>query len=346
MSSRYRVGIIGCGRIAPAHVNSFSAVEGYDLVAVADVKREAGEALCSKFGLTVPLYEDYGEMLRKERLDVVTVATWAGSHAEITIEAAGAGVKGILCEKPMAPSLGEAEAMIAACDRNGVKLAIGHQHRFDLPWNRGKELIADGAIGQPLLALCKVTDGLLNNGTHFIDGIRYILGDPAPVWAMGQVERRTDRHERGEPIEDCLAGVIAFAGGAQALVEVDLPKVDGEPSWPFTFIGTQGRVELGWKDLTLINASGKVHWGLASDVSSHVRQAEEFKRWLDGEVADYRGSADKAVHTVAVMMSIYQSVQGRGVAYFPLSGKESPLKAMLRDGLLPIEKPGKYDIRA
>jgi len=345
MSSKYRVGIIGCGRIAPAHVNSFRAVEGYDLVAVADVKREAGETLCSKFGIGT-LYDDYREMLQREDLDVVTVATWAGSHSEITIDVAAAGVKGILCEKPMAPSLGEAEAMLAACDRHGVKLAIGHQHRFDPSWNRGKELIAEGAIGQPLLALCKVTDGLLNNGTHFIDGIRYILGDPAPAWAMGQVERRTDRYERGEPIEDCLAGVIAFAGGAQALIEVDLPAVEDGPAWPYTFVGTQGRVELGWKDLTLISASGKQQWAFPSDESSHVRQAREYKRWLDGEIEDYRGSADKALHTVAVMMSIYESVQGRGVARFPLSTKESPLKAMLRDGRLPVEKPGKYDIRA
>lgn len=346
MSSKYRVGIIGCGRIAPAHVASYRAVDGYDLVAVADVKREAGEGLCSKHGLDVSLYDDYREMLAKEHLDVVTVATWAGSHAEITVAAAAAGVKGILCEKPMAPSMGEAQAMIDACDEYGVKLAIGHQHRFDPSWNRGKELIAQGAIGQPLLALCKVTDGLLNNGTHYIDGIRYILGDPAPQWTIGQVERRTDRYERGEPIEDCLVGVIAFAGGAQALVEVDLPKVEGEPAWPLTFIGTQGRVEVGWKDLTLINASGKQQWAFATDESSHVRQAREYKRWLDGEIDDYRDSADKAVHTVAVMMSIYESVQGRGVANFPLAGKESPLKAMLRDGRLPVERVGKYDIRA
>lgn len=345
MSSTYRVGIVGCGRIAPAHVNSFRAVEGYDLVAVADIKREAGEALCSKFGIGA-LYEDYHEMLERENLDVVTVTTWAGSHAEITVTAAAAGVKGILCEKPMAPSLEEAESMIAACAEHDVKLAVGHQHRFDLPWNRGKELIAEGAIGQPLLALTKVTDGLLNNGTHFIDGIRYILGDPAPVWAVGQVERRTDRYERGEPIEDCLAGVIAFAGGAQALVEVDLPAVEGGPDWPYTFIGTQGRVELGWKDLTLINAGGKAQWALASDVSSHVRQAREFKLWLDGEIEDYRGSADKAIHTVAVMMSIYESVRGQGVARFPLAVAESPLKAMLRDGRLPVERVGRYDIRA
>ncbi len=346
MSSKYRVGIIGCGRIAPAHVNSFRAVEGYEVAAVADIKREAAEGLCGKHGLTVPIYEDYHEMLKKERLDVVTVATWAGSHAEITVAAAAAGVKGILCEKPMAPSMGEAQAMLAACAEHGVKFAIGHQHRFDPFWNRGKELIAEGAIGQPLLALCKVTDGLLNNGTHYIDGIRYILGDPVPVWAVGQVERRTDRHERGEPIEDCLVGVIAFAGGTQALVEVDLPKVDGEPTWPFTFIGTQGRVELGWQGMTLINASGKRQWGFAGDESSHVRQAREYKRWLDGEIEDYRGSADKAAQTVGVMMSIYESVQGRGVARFPLTGQESPLKAMLRDGRLPVERAGKYDIRA
>ncbi|NPV08496.1 MAG: Gfo/Idh/MocA family oxidoreductase [Anaerolineae bacterium] len=346
MSSKYRVGIIGCGRIAPAHVNSFRAVEGYELAALADVKREAGEGLCSKFELSVPLYEDYREMLEKEHLDVVTVATWPGTHAEITVAAAKAGVAGILCEKPMAPSLGEAAAMLEACDEYGAKLAIGHQHRFDPAWNRAKELIADGAIGQPLLALCRVTDGLLNNGTHYIDGIRYILGDPLPQWAMGQLERRTDRYERGEPIEDRLLGLVAFSGGAQALVEVDMPTAAEAASWPYTFLGTEGRIQLEPQRLTLINASGKQQLALTAEVSSHVLQAREFLRWLDGEIKDYRGSGEKAYQTVAIMMGMYESVRRQGVVSFPLTVKESPLKLMLEAGRLPVEQVGRYDIRA
>ena len=326
-------------------MNGYRSTDRYDLVAVADIKPEVGKALCQKFDIP-SFYESYAEMLEKENLDVVSVATWAGTHAEITIAAAKAGVQCILCEKPMAPSLGEAAAMLEACRANGVKLAIGHQHRFDASWNRAKELIAQGAIGQPVLAMTKVTDGLLNNGTHFIDGIRYILGDPEPQWAMGQVERKTDRYERGEPIEDRLVGVVAFDGGVQALVEVDVPPVEGAAPWPYTFIGTEGRIHTDRDGLTLINASGKQQTTPAAEASSHVLQAQEFLRWLDGDIDDYRGSGDTAYLTVAVMMAFYESVRQRGVVTFPLTVKESPLKLMLESGQLPVEIPGKYDIRA
>lgn len=345
MAKTYRVGIIGCGRIAPAHVNGYQSSDRYKLVAAADVKPDVGKALCQKFDIPA-FYDSYAEMLERENLDVVSVTTWPGTHAEITVAAAKAGVRGILCEKPMAPSLGEAAAMVEACQAHGVKLAIGHQHRFNPSWNRAKELIAEGAIGQPLLALCKVTDGLLNNGTHYIDGIRYILGDPMPVWAIGQVERKTDRYERGEPIEDRLLGVVAFGGGAQALVEVDMPEVEGAPTWPYTFLGTEGRVYMDRYGLTLINASGKQTLAPTAEASSHVLQAREFLRWLDGDIEDYRGSGDKAYQTVAVMMAMYESVRQQGVVAFPLTVKESPLKLMLESGRLPVERPGKYDIRA
>lgn len=344
MAKTYRVGIIGCGRIAGAHVNGYRSCDSFQVVAAADVKPEAAEALCQKFDIPAS-YRDYAEMLERENLDVISVATWPGTHAEITVAAAKAGVAGILCEKPMAPSLGEAAAMVEACDEYGVKLAIGHQHRFDPAWNRAKELIADGAIGQPLLALCRVTDGLLNNGTHYVDGVRYILGDPLPQWAMGQLERRTDRYERGEPIEDRLLGVVALAGGAQALVEVDMPAAEAPP-WPYTFLGTEGRIELERERLTLINASGKRQLALTAEASSHVAQAQEFLRWLDADIEDYRGSGDKAYQAVAIMMGMYESVRRQGVVTFPLAVKESPLKLMLEAGRLPVEQVGRYDIRA
>ncbi len=345
MKKIYRAGLIGCGRIAGAHVNGYRSSDRYELVAVADIKREAAEGVCERFDIPTH-YLDYREMLEREDLDVVSIATWAGSHAEITVPVAAAGVKGILCEKPMAPSLGEASAMIEVCAENGVKLAIGHQHRFDPSWVEARNLVAAGAIGRPTLATIHVSDGLLNNGTHYIDGIRFILGDPEAEWAMAQVERKTDRYERGEPIEDRLVGLAAFAQGTRALVDVDLPAVEGEPASPYTFHGTDGRIELDRQGLRLLNADGWQEMDFPQPVPSHSLQAQEFARWMDGEIEDYRGSAERAYQTVAVMMGFYQSVRSKGVVTFPLTIKESPLKLLIEAGELPVEQVGKYDIRA
>ena len=153
-------------------------------------------------------------MMTREDLDIISICTWPSSHAEITIEAVKLGVKGILCEKPMCLSLAKADAMIRACEENGVKLAIGHQHRFDPQNVLARELVKDEVIGKPYLVVCRTRDGLLNNGTHYIDLMRYWLGDPKTEWVIGQVERKTDRFEnrfeRGSPIEDLCMGFICF----------------------------------------------------------------------------------------------------------------------------------------
>src|SRR5262249_52211397 len=146
------------------------------------------------------------------------------------VAAAEAGARGILCEKPMARSLAEADTMLAACDAYGAKLAIGHHHRFVSHNTAARRLIAEGAIRQPTPPPPASGGGLLNNGTHMIDRMRYLLGDPEAIWVIGQVERRTDRWERAQPIEDCCVGLVAFAGGARGLIESDLP----EPECPGT----------------------------------------------------------------------------------------------------------------
>src|SRR5262249_34546230 len=147
-------------------------------------------------------YADAAEMLREESLDLVSVCLWHPLHAEYTILAAEHGPRAILCEKPMATCLREADAMIAACDRSGVKLAIGHQRRFNRSWTQARALLADDAIGDVSLVTVETGEGLLNCGTHVVDAVRYLLGDPAAEWVMGAVERRTDRWERSVRIED------------------------------------------------------------------------------------------------------------------------------------------------
>ncbi|MHB0875958.1 MAG: Gfo/Idh/MocA family protein [Anaerolineae bacterium] len=346
MDTKYRAAIIGCGRISGAHAKAFAESGRYELVAVADIREDAAQTLAAQHGGPA-VFSDYRRMLAEVRPDVVSVCTWAGQHAEMTVVAAESGAKGILCEKPMAPSLLEARAMIEAAAVNGTKLAVGHQHRFDPSWVKARELVAAGAIGTPLLAYVRPGDGLLNNGTHFIDGARYILGDPATQWVMAQVERRTDRHERGQPIEDCLAGLVGLAGGVRLLVEVDLPKIEGDQAPPPVVIeGTEGSIHAGWSDLRLFGRDGMQQMDFPKDVPSHVRQAAEFARWLDGSIDDYRDSADKAYETVAVMMGMYESVAAQGAVRFPLEAAASPVRRLIDSGRLPVEVPGKYDIRA
>jgi predicted dehydrogenase len=205
----YRAGIIGCGSIAAAHARAYQGVPGVELVAAADPVERARRELQERFGLP-RAYPDATEMLQAEQLDLVSVCLWHPLHAEFTLLAARHRPKAIICEKPMATCLAEADAMVAACEAHGVKLAIGHMRRFNRSWTRARELLAEGTIGAPLFASVETGDGLLNCGTHVVDAIRYLLGDPETDWVMGAVERKTDRWERGVRMEDCCLGLVQF----------------------------------------------------------------------------------------------------------------------------------------
>ena len=153
-------------------------------------------------------YRDFEQMLDEQQPDLLSIATPARWHAPQTILAATRyPPRAILCEKPMAVSLGEARAMLAACEQHGVKLAIGHMMRWYTVHEQARALVAEGAIGTPLTATVSLeSGGLMNNGTHALSYMQYVLGDPDPEWVIANVQRRSDRYERGWPSEELSGG--------------------------------------------------------------------------------------------------------------------------------------------
>ena len=104
-----------------------------------------------------------------------------------------------------------------------------------------RRLIAEGAIGRPLASTVSVQEGgLLNQASHVVDLIRFMLGDPAVAWAVGQVQRETDRYERGLPVEDLCGGVIAFEDGARLVLDVDIGANPTIGNWGFVLAGDEG----------------------------------------------------------------------------------------------------------
>src|SRR5947199_3411739 len=108
----YRAGIIGCGSIAAAHARGYRGVSEVELVAAADPVERCRRDLQERFEIP-RTYSDAEEMLRTERLDLVSICLWHPLHAEFTRLAARYQPKAILCEKPMATCLAEADAMLA-----------------------------------------------------------------------------------------------------------------------------------------------------------------------------------------------------------------------------------------
>ncbi|WP_407270499.1 Gfo/Idh/MocA family protein [Radiobacillus sp. PE A8.2] len=144
--SLLRVGIIGCGSIAKyRHLIEYHNHPSVEIVAVCDIVEERVKETAEKYGATA--YTDYKKLLAEEKLDAVSVCLPNYLHAPVSIAAAQAGCH-VLCEKPMATSREEAEAMINAAAENNKKLMIAHNQRFVESHVKARKLIESGEVGK------------------------------------------------------------------------------------------------------------------------------------------------------------------------------------------------------
>jgi predicted dehydrogenase len=345
-STPYSIGIVGCGGMGRAHADVYAASDRAEVVAAADMSDDARAAFAAEYGVD-ETYGTHAEMVGAEDLDldVVSICTWHSTHARIAVDAAEAGVEAIYCEKPMCTSLGEAEDMLDAAERNDVKLTVGHQRRFDPVHERARDLIQSGAIGDPVAVTTGMNSGLLNWGTHMIDITRYFLDDPGYEWVIGQVERTTDRHERKEPIEDRCVGHVCFEEDTRLTYESDMPDPDlGDATLHAQ--GTEGALALDLgSEVRVTNADGESTYAPEAEGSNRDRYVAALFDWLDGEAEGHRCGGQQALDVMELMMAIYESARTDGVVRAPLETRANPLRLMIENGDLPLETPGKYDIR-
>ena len=352
MSKKYTAAIIGCGSIGNAHMDGYNLVDNVEVVAVADPLLIAREEYMETYSIPQG-YATVEEMLEKAKPDIVSVCTWHPLHPAPTIAAAQAGVKAVICEKPMATSLGAANSMVDACAASGTKLIISHQRRFTPGWEKARELIQQKVIGNPVWVNCKIVQGLLNCGTHAIDGSRFVLGDPQTLWVMGAVERGTDRYERDTPIEDSCMALVQMEGGLQLFIQSDL-CMEGAAAGGFLIRGTEGMLDVSEAGVKLFNASSdgweqvplrvEAEEIRAIGGQTNAAQVRELIAWIEGG-PEHRGTGKKARATVEIMMALYESARQHRVINLPLQEEGYPLELMVDEGKLPVEKPGRYDIR-
>lgn len=174
-----KVCVIGVGRMGRRHIAAARGA-GFEISGIFDLSRDAIMTTLSECGLPESLaFGDASQMLELQRPDAVVVATTAPSHCEFVCAAAEAGVRFILCEKPMATSLEECDRMIAACRAAGAKLAVNHQMRFMEQYTDIKALSLTPEFGG--LRSIVVTGsnfGLAMNGSHYFEAFRYLADEP------------------------------------------------------------------------------------------------------------------------------------------------------------------------
>ena len=317
-------------------------------------------------------------MLREQQPDLISIATPQAAHATMTILAATAyAPRGILCEKAMANNLGEARAMLAACDRNHVKLIIGHEGRHLLQIRRARDLVADGIIGEVRIShVWYASGGMTNQMCHASDRALFIVGDPKPIWVMGNVQRHSDKWERCRPAEDMAVGVVGFADGSRLILEGESPGGVHAGNHQHTVVGTEGMLvvqhgywlrasqvddesnsskptpadEIGLRihrndgSVEAFEFEGHHEPHLALRDARH-REIDLFARWASGEIKGHDQDAHRCIHTQEIMMAIYESARTHSLMEWPIKMLASPLIEMIRTGHLPVRSPGRYDTR-
>src|SRR3954471_10937634 len=163
MSTKNGWGLIGTGRIADERIlPGINAFSGNKLVAVVSRDQSRADTFAKKFG-AAHAYTRYEDLLRNPDVTVVAIHTPNSLHAEQAIAAAGAG-KHVFCDKPMATSVADAERIIAACDKAGVKLAVNFHNRFMPCFVDTKRIIDSGEIGEVQLAILEASPGARPGG--------------------------------------------------------------------------------------------------------------------------------------------------------------------------------------
>ena len=315
-------GIVGVGNIAPLHALAIQAVPEAELVAVATRNADRGRVFTEKYGGR--WYADYAELLQRPDVDVVAICTPHDLHAPMAIAAAQVG-KQVLCEKPMARSTVECNAMIAACERAGVTLGVVFQSRFEALSLQLKRLIDEGALGRIVWNSANTiwyrTDDyylsgpwrgkwehegggvLINQAIHAIDLMLWLTGIPDRVTA----QTRTLNH--AIEVEDGALAILEYADNRLGLIQATTAAYPGYAE-RLEIYGTRGSA-------IYHKGEGRLEWHLLDPREDHV---------LEANISS--GAANPMDITAAGHIAVFQDFaeairQGRRPAIDGIEGRRS-----------------------
>ena len=254
---RFRVALVGCGRISGNHVAAIAKVDGLDLVAACDTDLARATATAEPLG--IPAFRSLDEMLAAVECDVVTICTPSGLHPAHGIAAARAG-KHVITEKPMATRLEDADALVRACDDAGVQLFVVKQNRLNPPVQLLKRAVDKGRFGRIYMANTTVRwtrpqeyytqapwrgtwefDGgaFMNQASHYVDLMQWLVGPVESVMA------KTATLARNIEAEDSGAAVLRFRSGALGIIEATVLTYPRNMEGSITILGERGSVKIG-----------------------------------------------------------------------------------------------------
>lgn len=340
----YRTAIIGLGMIGGADQVSGNAigqrVENMDgthatayqknsrIQLVAGASRDDGRRQRFEARTGARTYANWQEMIDRETLDIVSVATYTPAHAEIAIACARRGIPVIYCEKPVATRLADAEQMLAVCQQNNVLLVFNHQRRFNLNHRRLRQIIAEGMLGNLVSAHLQWSSGRLGNvGTHALDAL-FMLTQRRFLAVSATLDLSGKPDSRGPAFRDPGGwGMIRLEDNVIATVHA--PDYATIPI-QIEINGSKGRAIVSPKNVTIDYGNGHVdHWPAHTDgMSGMDRAVSEIVAHLDHQTS-FPYLPEEAVHTLEAIVGFHAShAHNAAWTHLPLSGKDREIEVL------------------
>ena len=281
-----RYALIGCGRVSGNHIAA-ALDNGLEIVALCDLDAQKAAAQKAQFALpdSVSVYTDYHKMLEECQPELVAIATYSGTHADIAVDCIEAGCH-VIIEKPIALSLADADRIIEAEQRMGVKVAANHQNRFNAAVQQMRSAVRSGRFGKLLYGTTAIRwtrgedyygsadwrgtwaqDGgtLMNQCIHAIDLLRWMLGND--VTEVSGVT--TNALHPYIEAEDMGFALLHFANGSVGMIEGSINTFGGDWEETLTLFGEKGRAKLGGKCVNVVD-----EWRFADGDDAESREVE------------------------------------------------------------------------
>ncbi len=278
-----RIGLIGCGRISKNHFEAIAAQPDACCAACCDIIAERAQKAAETYHVA-KWTADYQEMLSDPDIDLISICTPSGLHPAHGILAANAG-KHVLTEKPMGCRLHEADEMITACDKAGVKLFVVLQNRLNPSIQLVRRAFEEGRFGKIYMITSNVfwnrpqdyydmapwrgtwaLDGgaFMNQASHYVDMVQWFGGPFTEVKAF------TATLARNIEAEDTGSAIIRFQNGSIGSINVTTLTYPKNLEGSVTILGEKGTVRVGGTSMNRIE-----HWEF-TDQQPYDRELEHF----------------------------------------------------------------------
>lgn len=333
----HRGALIGCGFFADNHMNGWAEIEGAEIVALCDRDASRAQAMAQRFSVGAA-YTDAAEMLAREQLDFVDIATTSGSHRAL-VELAAPRVRLVICQKPMADTMADAEAMVAAAEEAGTLLLIHENFRWQRPFRDIARRLAAGDLGEVHFARFSFRHGydnyvnqpylaeierftIMDVGLHLFDLSRHLVGEATTISCRTQ---RLNPIVRGE---DAFTALVGHASGATSVIDCSFFSKLTPHRFPQTTAwieGAAGTIELDEDYRMTVHGPAGRHsfdvepqvpaWGerpwhaIQDSVIAFERHAVEV---LDG-AAGPQPSGEHNLKTLAMALAAYEAAAAGSV---------------------------------